>query len=103
MAEFASTYDPNKMHDWVFETQARIQAEQETAQVEAAATAGKVEGSEDIIEKDHEYSAPFDASLMQQSVFGGMTASLMDPRYHELMRQDMSVIGRQLNTQMTGM
>lgn len=103
MAEFASTYDPNKMHDWVFETQARIQAEQETAQVEAAATAGKVEGSEDIIEKDHEYNAPFDASLMQQSVFGGMTASLMDPRYHELMRQDMSVIGRQLNTQMTGM
>jgi len=103
MAEFASTYDPNKMHDWVFETQARIQAEQETAQVEAAATAGKVEGSEDIIEKDHEYNAPFDASLMQQSVFGGMTASLMDPRYHEMMRQDMSVIGRQLNTQMTGM
>jgi len=103
MAEFASTYDPNKMHDWVFETQARIQAEQETAQIEAAATAGKVEGSEDIIEKDHEYNAPFDASLMQQSVFGGMTASLMDPRYHEMMRQDMSVIGRQLNTQMTGM
>lgn len=103
MAEFASTYDPNKMHDWVFETQARIQAEQETAQVEAAATAGKVEGSEDIIEKDHEYNAPFDASIMQQSVFGGMTASLMDPRYHEMMRQDMSVIGRQLNTQMTGM
>ena len=103
MAEFASTYDPNKMHDWVFETRARIQAEQETAQVEAAATAGKVEGSEDIIEKDHEYNAPFDASLMQQFVFGGMTASLMDPRYHEMMRQDMSVIGRQLNTQMTGM
>lgn len=103
MAEFASTYDPNKMHDWVFETQARIQAEQETAQIEAAATAGKVEGSEDIIEKDHEYNAQFDASLMQQSVFGGMTASLMDPRYHEMMRQDMSVIGRQLNTQMTGM
>lgn len=103
MAEFASTYDPNKMHDWVFETQARIQAEQETAQIEAAATAGQVEGSEDIIERDHEYNAPFDASLMQQSVFGGMTASLMDPRYHEMMRQDMSVIGRQLNTQMTGM
>lgn len=103
MAEFASTYDPNKMHDWVFETQARIQAEQETAQIEAAATAGKVEGSEDIIEKDHEYNTPFDASIMQQSVFGGMTASLMDPRYHEMMRQDMSVIGRQLNTQMTGM
>ena len=103
MAEFASTYDPNKMHDWVFETQARIQAEQETAQIEAAATAGQVEGSEDIIEKDHEYNTPFDASIMQQSVFGGMTASLMDPRYHEMMRQDMSVIGRQLNTQMTGM
>lgn len=105
--EFASTYDPNKMHDWVFETQARIQAEAENAEIESAkasteGSAGTVEGASEELERDHEYANPFDPGAMQTSIYNGMFATLMDPRYHEMMRADMAIIGQQLNTRLTG-
>lgn len=103
--DFASTYDPYMQHEWVAETQARIMSEQAAAMepVQESHGGGYVSGGAGSVENGYEYNQPFDPGLMQQSVSGGMTASLLDPRYHELMRNDMMVIGQQLNTRMTGM
>lgn len=104
--EFVSTYDPNKTHAWEIETQTRIQSEAKdkaTTEVEPAdADGGSVESAEKTLNDAHEYQPQLDADAMQQAMKTGAEATLLDPRFHTLMRDDMAVIGQQINTQLTG-